>query len=84
MGIIERGEPDIHGDYQKGVGTVADIQSRAWRYRISAGAAAVALMGLAGGAVCTAAETHQHQSASGPTGDHNDTYVGSGAGAAKS
>lgn len=63
---------------------MADTKSRAWRYRISAGAAAVGLMGLAGGAVYTAAETHQHQSASGPTGDHKDTYVGSDTGGAKS
>ncbi|WP_328603542.1 hypothetical protein OG943_26060 [Amycolatopsis sp. NBC_00345] len=65
---------------------MSDTKSSAWRYRILAGAAAVALMGLAGGTVYTAvgAETHQHQSASGPTGDHKDTYVGSDTGGAKS
>jgi hypothetical protein len=71
---------------QKRVGSVSEIKSRAWRYRILAGAAAVALMGLAGGTVYTAvgAETHQYQSATGPTGDHKDTYVGSSTGDAKS
>ncbi|WP_091610650.1 hypothetical protein [Amycolatopsis saalfeldensis] len=65
---------------------MADTKSSAWRYRISAGAAALALMGLAGGTAYAAVgqDTHQQQRADGATGDRQDTYVGSDTGGPKS
>ncbi|WP_329065983.1 hypothetical protein [Amycolatopsis sp. NBC_01480] len=65
---------------------MADAESRAWRYRILAGAAALALMGVAGGTAYAAIgqETHQQQSADGKPGDKHDTYVGSDTGPQKS
>jgi hypothetical protein len=65
---------------------VADTKSSAWRYRILAGAAALALMGVAGGTAYAAVgqETHQRQSADGQSGDAKDTYVGSDTGLRKS
>ncbi|MDT8911950.1 hypothetical protein [Amycolatopsis sp. PS_44_ISF1] len=65
---------------------MSETRSGAWRYRIVAGAAAFALMGLAGGTwyAAAGAPMHQQQSADGPTGSTKDTYVGSDTGPAKS